>query len=180
MPSLYLIGIGIACYVIFLALWLLSPAGRKLPVWVQIAFFTAALGQLHWGTTWHRQIFNNEQQARAGRFRAALLTQTQTSPHELTLYKDPRAPSLYAEGVYLGAKIKKLRHLNELPETDSNIYLISNDVPVPVPNRTWDEKPLLRESYRDQTLFLWLGSPVKPDTAPETREPEKKPVLLLP
>lgn len=175
--ELHGLSVAMACYVIFLACLLLSPFGRKLPVWAQIALYMAALSQVYWATSYHRKVFDTEQSNTAKRLGYALQSVTKTPISELTLYKEAGSSGLYVEGVYLGAKIVRIRSATEIPRADSQVFLISADVPVPVPNLVWDDKPLFRETYNDKPLFLWLGTPAHSASA---LEPEKKPVLLLP
>lgn len=173
------IAIAASCFAMLLSLILIAPVGRRLPVWVQISLMMAVLAQLHWATSWHRQTFDTEYRDRASRIRETLAAQTPTPIADIVIYKTPRAPKFYAEGVYLGARMHQLRSLSELPSADTTIYLLSSDIPTPVAGWRWDEKALLREPYYETYLYLWAGHAVNKDSG-IVREPEKKSIHLLP
>ena len=60
----------------------------------------------------------------------------------------------YSLGCYLGCKIKKLHHLNELPVDEETVYLISLSPPI-YSKRQWENVSKTR--YKQRSLFLWKG-----------------------
>lgn len=72
-----------------------------------------------------------------------------------TLYKS-NILDLYGELFYSGAKVVKLQSLEELPEDQETVYLISTEFPQ-YPDRSWSNLLPPDYSYRNHRLSLWKG-----------------------
>ncbi len=181
LEELKYVSIGIASCCLLLSLILMSRPGRALPLWAQIGLTMATLSLLYWGSNAHRRLFDRSQTEFAFAITDAIRATpdyASTPIRDITLYKDPHSPSFYAELVYSGAKIKKMDvdALDQL-NVDTILYF-SDDVPKPLSNYRWDEKPVIRLPHDEKSIFVWRAYPMPTDT--EMVQPETETILLLP
>ena len=120
------------------------------PVWLILLTTTAAAG-IFYGIVMHPYRAQEEVKREFGTtIRRALDGQPGG-----TLYKS-NILDLYGELFYSGAKVVKLQSLEELPEDQETVYLISTEFPQ-YPDRSWSNLLPPDYSYRNHRLSLWKG-----------------------
>ena len=68
---------------------------------------------------------------------------------------------LYSELYYSGKQIIQLNSLDELPDEEKTVFLLSNEFP-PVPDREWINLFPAGNTYDNNRIMLWKG--IKKDT----------------
>lgn len=123
---------------------------KTYPIWLVLLTTITATG-IFYGMVIHPYRAQEETKRKFGEvIRHALYNQ----PHG-TLYKS-NILDLYGELFYAGAKVAKLQKLEDLPEKEETIYLISTEFPQ-YPDRSWSNLLPPNYSYRSHHLFLWKG-----------------------
>ena len=86
---------------------------------------------------------------------AELLAKDRTSAAPATVCKFNIA-DLYGECSLLNARIRKIASLEELPDNEETVYLLSTEFPQK-PERNWTNLLPQDQTYRDRRICFWKG-----------------------
>ncbi|MBN1865586.1 MAG: glycosyltransferase family 39 protein [Victivallales bacterium] len=157
-----LLAVGMACYAIYMRRRGLTVMMHSLLVCVS---FTLLFWAIHIP---HRALLDEERclgKAFAEALRGDLLLNSwEPLPSDLTVYKGPGVSGLVSPCLYMGAKVKKIYRLDELPGDVEKVYVIGTEYPVS-PDRTWEyvtpkdifDSPSDPYVYRGTRFYIFKG-----------------------
>ncbi len=124
---------------------------RSWPVWLILLLTSVAGGLFYWGIMQPYRAQENDKR----RFGETVATALAREPAG-KLYKS-NILDLYGELYYSKAEVLRILELDELPPSETVVYLISTEFPQ-YPDRSWINLLSPDYAYRGHRLFLWKGT----------------------
>ncbi|OGV42877.1 MAG: hypothetical protein A2X48_10805 [Lentisphaerae bacterium GWF2_49_21] len=157
------IGICFAGISILILAMSIRNSPRKYPAWLHALSLTCAMSLLFWSVIYPYQTYEKRQRQLARQIREAMGEDFRSS---MTIYKESNIP-LYSLCTYLQCarrssfpplynyekiKIKKIDNVKELQEINGEIYIFSDEYPIPVGRPPHTRKIPVNE---EKNIFLW-------------------------
>ncbi|QSH42456.1 hypothetical protein P0136_02670 [Lentisphaerota bacterium ZTH] len=133
---------------------LLLAVRKKPPIWIYMLILLCGPLMFFWSVTMPYKAQADEKRLIGTQLRTVL--ENDHVPETVTIYKGG-IQGLYAELLYMGYKVQKIRKLEDLPASKKIVYLIDTEFPQ-VPGRHWKNLLPADTSYRKQRICLWKGT----------------------
>lgn len=144
---------------LFLQLIYFFVLRKRTPLWCQIVWFVLTVMLIHWSFVIPRRTLYQPSRLLALEMIEQMSSYENGPLYGRTLYRKRSASPLYAALAYANFNMKNVTTLRELPtQTDSVIYLLSDDIPAPLPNFKWNEKECFKVQTSRGPLYIWLGT----------------------
>ena len=148
-PQLY--GVIIGCGCILLGSWLWKRRGQA-AIWVLLLVLSVAGSLFYWAIVHPYKSSRDDKRSFAQEVRTVLQADSPGKKPTVYLYG---IRGLYAESVYLGVPVHKIRSLTELPGQEKTVYVFGAEYPR-LPERRWVN--LLPDfTYMNKRVSLWRG-----------------------
>ncbi|MDD4180229.1 MAG: glycosyltransferase family 39 protein [Victivallaceae bacterium] len=147
------IACGVGATLLVIIAGFLTINGRLRPLWCWVLMISVSCAIFSWGLIVPYRAQENEKRALGVEIRKALKDES-VSDQEI-IYK-AKILDLYSECYYMGWQAQKISSLQELPEHQKTVYLITTEFPQD-PSRRWRNLLPERMKYRSQRLCLYQG-----------------------
>ncbi len=143
-----------ASVLMILISWFLVMDGLQRPLWVWLLLLTSCFALFNWGVKTPYRAQDSDKRNLGIEMRRVL--RQESVPDNEIIYKSGIL-DFYNECIYLGGPVRKITALNELPQKQQVVYLISTEFPQ-VPERRWRNLLPERLEYRGRRLCLYQGT----------------------
>jgi len=138
-----------------IALYFFLLEHRNIVLWRHMVGLVVAIALCNWGFATPYRAQTTMKHRFAERLKDAIMKEADYSK-DLIVYKDANIRGLYSECYYLGCKVKRIHSLDELPQSQKNIYLLSTRTPF-IPGRKTSNLLPQGYKYKKITVYLWKG-----------------------
>lgn len=146
---------------------------RRLQVYLHILMICMAIGLCFWAVNIPYKSQDQDKKVFGQALALALkkdlgLKEDEPIPENTVVYKGPGILGLYVPCLYMGAKVKKIHSLDQLPENQDLVYMITTQYPVSN-KRSWDyvtPKDIISEAenpyiYSETRFYILKGKKLK-------------------
>ncbi len=131
-------------------------ADRKhAPVWLMLMLTSVCGGLFFWSVMYSYRTQNTEKRTLGAELRQALQQGSAGDAMPQILYKS-NIQDLYGECYYMGIPVKKINGLNELPDSEKTVYLLTTEFPMH-PKRNWISLLPPEHTYKGRRIRLLRG-----------------------
>ena len=140
---------------------MLSGAGwlffgdRQKPLWLCLLIVVLAGGMFYYMAMFPYRIRNQETRQMAQTLARVLDQDRPNAAAPAPVYKF-NISDLYGECSLLNARIRKIASLEELPDNEEVVYLLSTEFPQ-LPERNWTNVLPQDQTYRERRICFWKG-----------------------
>ena len=150
--TLFLFGVVQLGIGIIIGIFLILFYKKRLTIWGHALGICIIFMLGFWSTSYPYNALSDEGRGTA---KAIISSLGKNYSHNMTIYKSSEISNIYALGCYLECHVKKINNLNDLPENEPKVYLLTINPPI-FPGRQWDI--ISKVKYRDNVLYLWEGT----------------------
>ena len=157
------IGLLQAALALLVTLTIVRIPTTKIPVYAHVLLICVAGALCLWATNIHLRKQSKPKTTLGHELKELLqaelkIPEDQELPKDLTVFQGPDIKGFYAPCIYMGARVKKIHKLSDLPEEVETVYMITTTFPA-FAKREWDyltptEQPI---TYKKETLYILRG-----------------------
>lgn len=153
-----------AALALLITLILLRIPKNKIPVYAHVLLLCVAGALCLWSTSIHLRTQSTPKKDLGYQLKKHLQTElnipeNQELPKDLVVFQGPDIRGFYAPCIYMGARVKKIHKLSELPEDMNTVYMITTTFPASA-KRKWDYIISTKRNpvtYKNETLYILKG-----------------------